>query len=103
MSILQPKPIYATVEVLYSDVRIRDMKKKNQTTCTLIINIIKHIFARRGIRLEEISVPKNKKHRIADIYFEVIFNSDEEIEEVEKEIHDKTVGNLKSVKTFVRM
>ena len=99
MSLLQ-KPIAATIEVAYSDVRKRDMIKENQKTCSLVINIIKHIFDEHNIKLNEILIPKNKKNSV-DIYFEIIFNSKKEIGIIEKEIIKRTVGSLSSLEILV--
>ncbi len=99
MSVLQ-KPIAATIEVAYSDVRKQDMTRENQKTCSLVINIIEHIFDEHNIKLNEILIPKNKKNNV-DIYFEISFNSIKEMDIIKNEIMKKTVGSLSSLEILV--
>ena len=98
MSILEEKQVPATIEVSYSEARKSDMNAENQNTCSLVINIIKHVLQERGAKLEEITVPTNKP-RNADIYFEVRINNSE-IESVKKEIWEKSANSLKSIEFF---
>lgn len=99
MSLLQ-KPTPATIEVVYSKVRKYDMKKEHQKTCSLLINIIKHILQKHEIQLNEILIPTHKDNN-ADIYFEVIFKSKQEIDEIKNEIMIKTVGSLSSIEVLI--
>ena len=99
MSIIQEKPVVATIEVAYSDIRKSDMQVENQKTCSLVINIIKHIFQEYGVELQEISIPKNKP-RNADIYFDVLLN-ESQIESIKKSILEKTADSLRFVEVFV--
>ena len=98
MSLIQ-KPLSATIEVVYSKARKNDMRIENQKTCHLIINIIKHVFQKRGIILHEITVPINKPAN-TDIYFEVSIPKSE-IDSMKKEILDRCGDSLKSADVFL--
>ncbi len=100
MSLLQEKSVEATIEVAYSDLRKYDMKIEHQKTCSLVINIIKHIFEKHNIKLNEISIPVNKNTDV-DIYFEITLDSLRNINDIKKDIMEKTVGSLSSIEILI--
>lgn len=92
--------VHVYVEVSYSESRKKEMKKENETNCTLLISLLKDHLQRAGATDINTWTPKNK-NRFADIVLEFKINDESKLDNFTKLLDDVGGSSIGKIEYFV--